>query len=174
MDPTTTAPDGADVDQLMTSGLALARRLDDDGGPSLASLIEPFLDITYHLGLALHAADALDRADVVEYRREAGSLLAPYRSVVQHAVDRCVQRFTPAFQLDEWLLLCRRRSAFAFLQELSESTEFEVASSTIDLGALDQLIGNVGVDEGGLGPDEVPTAMPAEHWWWWYPESPPG
>jgi hypothetical protein len=81
--------------------------------------------------------------------------------------------FVLAFQHDEWLEVCRRRSALEFLVDISEGTSFEVYAKTLDTLKLDALIADVGEREGYLAANLIPTGIPPEHWWWWYPNSPP-
>jgi hypothetical protein len=78
------------------------------------------------------------------------------------AVGRLEILLNSVWEADEWVRVCRERSAIAALNEIFGSPD----SPLIDTAELDESIRAKGDDEGFLDPSRIPPGMPAEHWWW--------
>jgi hypothetical protein len=165
----------SDPRTIIASNLERLEQLDSGvEGVDRDDALELFFDGTFDLGVTLHQApDAVPADELTEYRERMAEIVDRFHHRVEMYVNRTVRKFLPAFEANEWRDLCRRRSALAFLQELSEGTSYGLRALTIDLGELDELILDVGEREGYLDPDKVPEGVPGDHWWWWYPNSPP-
>ena len=138
-------------------------------------LVEDFMSATYELGRQTVQDPATkESAEFSDYKNQAAVILNDYTHRLQTYVQRTDSIFAVAFQHDEWIAVCKRRSAIEFLREFSEGTSFELSSlSLVDTGDLDDNIMAVGENEGHLDPSKIPPGIPGSHWWWWYPDTSP-
>jgi hypothetical protein len=68
--------------------------------------------------------------------------------------------------------LCKRRSALAFLAEIYADTSLASELDRIGQDWLDGIMRDR-ASHGYLDPDDIPAHMPTRHWWWWLPDDPP-
>lgn len=137
-------------------------------------LMENFLMATYDLGFLLSNEPCLHKSlDFQLYVEESVLLWPTVRHRIRGFIHRTEVILNYAFQGDEWLRVCHRRSAIEFFKDFYQGTSLENRVKALEISALDEKIRRVGEVEGYLENEEIPAAMPPEHWWWWYPALPP-
>lgn len=133
-------------------------------------LIDAFLFSNYELGLQLQ----LDRSlvDSNEYKQYIDLMvktIQPYRHWLELFITKTQNIFLVGFQNNEWFDACKRRSAIAFLCDMSNGTPLEPIVCSLNVIELENRMMEVGEREGFLDPERIPKGMPKSHWWWWYP-----
>lgn len=129
---------------------------------------DAFVERLYDVGRALEAHPELREGD--EWRRfrdaTAPRLVANAGGVSRyaHALDA---RLHETFELpDDWLIVCRRRSALAFVGELYGGTDLDEWRSDIEPPDLDETLRYRCKTDGYVAPGDVPEGIPRSHWWW--------
>jgi hypothetical protein len=138
-----------------------------------ALLMENFLMATYDLGLLLSNEPCLKESlDFIEYIEDSIFLLQPLKGRISDFIQDTEFILTYAFQGNEWLQVCRNRSAIEFLKTFYQTTIKTKVAKAWHACVLDKKIRRVGEIE-GLISEEIPVGIPSSHWWWWYPALPP-
>jgi hypothetical protein len=131
------------------------------------------MGLVYELGLLLHRhSEAFDEARFRELLEESAELMPVALTPIEAYVGDTERKFSSAWELDEWIWVCNRRSATEFLFELYRDTPFAEHLSRVDASRIDELLRERGHDEGWLPPEKIPEGIPPSHWWWWYPADP--
>jgi len=139
-----------------------------------ALLMENFLMATYDLGLHLSNKPCWHKSLAFQSYIEESILLWPTVKLwVSGFIHRTEVILNYAFQENEWVRVCHRRSTIEFLKELYQGTSLENRVKVLEVSVLDEKIRRVGEIEGYLEDQEIPAAMPLSHWWWWYPPALP-
>ncbi len=130
-----------------------------------------FMDCILVIGQALERQPQLSESEPVgSFLKETEAHLDRLLLVVNLFVVQTTNILTSSWESEEWIEVCKRRSAIEFLRQLfsiSETEEF------LDTEEVDELLRTRGRDEGYLKESLIPEGIPPSHWWWWYPRSPP-
>ncbi len=137
------------------------------------SKIRNFMTGTLDLYLARKENPSL--GETPEFRRyldESAAQLTWLGLDITHFISKTEKILEDTFYADEWITVCRNRSAIEALKELYQDTNFGEHFDSLDTEDLDDQIQNVGSREGYLSENKIPAGIPHSHWWWWYPETP--
>jgi hypothetical protein len=126
--------------------------------------IDQFMDAIYELYLWLGAD--INRWDDPRFTAfiEASSDIVEtrWRYIGLYYIGKLRTYLTSTWYGGEWVMVCRRRSALAALQEIYLVS----IGNSFDTEELDEIIRRVGKTEAFFGDEERPSEIPEEHWWW--------
>jgi hypothetical protein len=132
---------------------------------------ETFMNCVFVIGQALELQPQLSDAEpVISFLKETEAQLDNLLYPVSRYVVQTTYILASSWEAEEWVKVCRRRSAIEFFRQLfaiSETNEY------LDTEEVDELTRTRGQDEGYLKESSIPEGIPPSHWWWWYPNSPP-
>jgi hypothetical protein len=141
----------------------------DDDPPAeqeIAAFLAALFDVALVYGADPAAVGALG-AFVNETAPDIRKLVVPLSFYPGELLDS----FEGIWEDDEWVQLCRRRSALQFFLDLYGGSEaWSVMDAIREASvALDAYIRERGMLEGCLSDEEIDPAIPRTHWWWWLP-----
>jgi hypothetical protein len=158
--------------ELLEPNLRLLQRLEDerdsdepDEMGERQSFMDTFLMNTFEIGLEVSRNPSMrETAEFKAYLEASNRRLVDFKHRVQVFIDRTRRKFGFTLDYNDYIIICRRRSAIAFLEEFAKNTPFEVAASLLDTLELDEVITETG--SGYIEAKDIPPEIPASHWWW--------
>lgn len=152
-------------DNLQTLQSALTKIVQDEGDPSAHAA--EFWDAFYDLYLlTLKGTDQAVTTAFADVRKASATDLEQQMYVLESAqFDRLESKLNSIWEYDEWLTICRQKSAMEGFNELCSPQFSDPYKLGID-GEFDADLKARADKDGFASNEEDPALFPETHWWW--------